>query len=368
VNILKLLVVVGLLVASLPNVAVARDGPAVLLRNGQVFYGKAKEEGDRVIVEDEHSTYRLSRQQVLCWADNVDALYQYRVDHRPANSAKQHLADAEWCINNGLFGRAAEEIIALRTLTGDSSAADAMEKRLRLLVEQTAVQAEEKNASTADSKNLSGSSPAAAVLSVADEAGEVRSQKPLERMVTHGEKPTPVIHNIENAESVHRFTDSIQPMLLNRCATAGCHGLRAVAAPKFEGWRSGVTAKLTSHNMRQLAPLINFEDPSKSRLIEMASSPHGGSETLSGKLDTQLRERLIQWVYLAAGVSRPEAPSIPEAETASLPRADDGYRIAPAIFAPESAATVPVRPPSPPVRLPSVLDPFDPEVFNRSFR
>ena len=66
-----------------PAVANASSRPCVLLTNGNVLFGNAKQQGEWILIlNGEGNVSQLPRQQVACWAPSIEDLYQYRVDRR----------------------------------------------------------------------------------------------------------------------------------------------------------------------------------------------------------------------------------------------------------------------------------------------
>ncbi len=87
--------------------------PCVLLRNDNVLFGSATQQGDYVIVQRGHGNeIRLPRGDVACWAGSIRNLYQYRVDHRPKGNLAALIKDAHWCLRYDLLDLAGADIRA----------------------------------------------------------------------------------------------------------------------------------------------------------------------------------------------------------------------------------------------------------------
>lgn len=94
------------------------------------------------------------------------------------------------------------------------------------------------------------------------------------------------------------FTTTIQPLLLNRCASGRCHGGADADAPRLtrRGPGGTIDRSLTLANIDALCGPLH-SDPDPARLLVPAASPHGGSTQppLSGE---QL-QRLAAWIDAA---------------------------------------------------------------------
>ncbi len=340
----------GVVQASAAEAPAANQGPAVLLRSGQVMYGKARQDGEKIIIEGPTSTVRLHRRDVACWGDSVASLYQYRIDHRPAQSSQSRMEDAKWCMDNGLYSEAATELNVIRESIGNHPRIAELERRLEILRDQAKQQAADKSRVVP--------------------AGATTVPEPMPDTAAVN-----LPRQLFSTPAMQRFTASVQPMLLNRCATAGCHGARPSAKPHLEGWRFGTTAPITNRNLQEVGQYINESVPLESRLLRMATSPHGGSMVLSAGTDQPLRDRLQEWVILASGQTTQSAPSIASpSANGMIPMQQVPVMMAPPTIAPGS--TVPASSQAPagapqgtnaPKRLPTISDPFDPEVFNRTY-
>ncbi len=355
------LVLCGLFVVNMQNACAAPpEGPVVLLRSGQVIAGVAREDGDQVIIESENTSIRMPKRSVACWGDSIASLYQYRIDRRSPLSMQNHLNDAKWCLENGLLDEAAKELATAREIGGVSPESDALKRRLAIAREREAEQAK---------------LAAKGVAQVSGTSGNTEPAKQFESLPPQ----------LFSSTSVQRFTNHIQPIMINRCATAGCHGSRPSASPHLDGWRFGTTAAITNRNLQEVGRLIDPRNPLESRLWKMATTPHGNSPALSAGVDQPLRDRLQEWLIIvsgqvgvgASGAANMGMPSSFAPSASELNIAPSGYpasAMTPVLVPESTPSSVPeLRPAAPnvtapPKKLPEVADPFDPEIFNRSYR
>jgi len=208
--------------------------------------------------------------------------------------------------------------------------------------------------------------------------------------------PDPTAENLQAArllqqlpkETVTEFVSTIQPLLLNRCGTSGCHGptsahhFRLTNAP----WRP-LSRHLTERNLAAVMQQIDAAAPPQSLLIMSAETAHGSLKKTP--LEEAHLANLRRWVYRAVGFS---PVPVPEGDPADGPidppveldrltddgrdaegaardgvAAGDGHggRAAAVRREGRNSAVAGGQPLSDRERQQRSLDPFDPEVFNR---
>jgi hypothetical protein len=198
------------------------------------------------------------------------------------------------------------------------------------------------------------------------------------------------------AGTVERFTNTIQPLLINRCGAGGCHGPTASNALQlfFSGSGSVIPRRFTQRNLKTVLAFLDRETPISSPLLERASTPHGGcaQPPLGHGQDAPQLLLLSQWVQSHLAGSQPASPSLAGDPHSVLPQPAeapvDAVRRADAEAAAGQRALSAARPDprqnllqhetgSAEVIRPvaaehatsgyQAVDPFDPEVFNRRY-
>ncbi|HEY2759306.1 MAG TPA: hypothetical protein VGI75_01145, partial [Pirellulales bacterium] len=164
----------------------------VVLRNGEVLAGQVSRDGDRTIVATEGTEIRLSPREVDFVCQTLDEAYAVQQNRVMAGRIEDHLNLADWCLRHELLGDAAREITAAMEIDPKNRRVTLLDDRLR-------------RALLPEPIKTPGNETASAARPVSTEG--------LERLVRS--LPT---------STVETFTATIQPMLLNYCATAGCHG------------------------------------------------------------------------------------------------------------------------------------------------
>jgi hypothetical protein len=166
-----------------------------------------------------------------------------------------------------------------------------------------------------------------------------------------------------SAKAFGAYTTIVQPLLLNRCATSGCHGDSGTVHFRLES--DGLARRLTTSQTRQNVDMVLRhvlrEDIENSPLFIFATKAHGGLDVPPlGLRDKAAIESLRKWLR---EVSEDEVPLIAEATKGSGSGLDSGVTHSSDSTKQKSRDSVSV-----PARLPAVDDPFDPELFNRIYR
>lgn len=297
----------------------------VLLRDRMVLEGFVAQQGSQITIQKGRSIVRLPAERVACWASSLAGLYQFQVDQRRQVSYAEHVALAQWCLHQGYSEGAELELQSARLLRPNDSILTILEQDLQRLRERRSTEVPK----TAE-KTL-----------VSDQSAD---------------KPTADNEETISDHLLRRFTADIQPILANRCASAGCHA--AGSESPFQlisgaGGSSRIDASSTKTNLRNVLQWIDRESPQASPVLVRATEIHGGSVSPPINLREQrLLMQLQRWV---------------QAATAPTSRTDNHSRIVAGDENDEAAAVRRRLQTSTPVRLPSINDPFDPELFNRLF-
>ncbi len=347
----------------------------LVLRNGNLIRGRITQAADRYHVAVQSGEIHVKRSDVQFQCRTLEEAYQQkRSAVRPGNVGDR-LELAQWCQRHGLPGAAVEELAEAKALHPEHPLIPLIERRI-----STSLWQPEATERPAPSVNVRPSS------------------EELDQLV-RGMLPG----------SVEAFTRTIQPLLVNRCSAAGCHGpdtesrfqLLRIPPGRPPGRR------LTQRNLHSTLECIDHEDPAASPILGAPVRPHGSAKAaVFTDRQTDQYKQLVRWVYQVAREPAPEAP-VPEEEGGQLPGQDKPTWFAmPAVYTapldprrddlpdgspdafplgvpawdgqlrPEQAA--PDAGPSPGAPNSTVergasplqfapLDPFDPEIFNRRF-
>ncbi|QEG38776.1 hypothetical protein [Roseimaritima ulvae] len=345
----------------------AESSGYVLLRNGNVLRGKAKRDGVFISVEESDvATVRLPQRDVLCWAPQLEDLYAYRVQHRKPHSLTARFEDLRWAIKQGLLEIARQELGQLRKLAPSDRRVVSMQALLSNAERRRQVAAEPTSEPNrgGDDALTDSDVPATGVSRRPGLLGEIHADPLADPNATARDREAEVA--ALSRDLVTHYTKRIQPLLINRCGQAGCHGGASTAVWQLEHFGSSqrLPASLTRQNLGNLLPWLHDDQPEASPLLVRATQAHGGRETapLSSRED-ELRQGLQAWLTAMAQrhAAQPHGALAvtPDGDPMFASTASHEQSVTPRQTTAGSAAK--------PTRLPPVKDPFDPADFNRIY-
>lgn len=322
-----------------------------------------------VISIGENQSLRLPASQVLCWADDRLQLYRYRLDHRTKSDLLTHLEAARWCIRENLLEPAAAELKAAQAIDAAHPRVAQVETMLQTIRQQALEKASESK-SPAETKGRPEQtrSPEGGAAKPEGEATTRSDVEPAERSAT-------TLARLSKS-TIADYASRVQPILINRCGQAGCHGGRdaqqtdwRLTLPPSRHQRR-LPAEMTRGNLRDLVHWIDRNEPRSSPLLGKATERHAGmQDSPLGPADDDVLAELENWIASVAGELQEEKPSA-QRRIAAIPPNIQGEFAAP-IRDPGRGEPLPdtnqmhVTESPRPKRLPPVTNPFDPQVFNR---
>jgi len=355
-----------------PLFSLPEDG-VLLLRNGRLVQGRISRSAGGYVVEVTNGRMMVPATQVRFQAASRDAAYRRLRQSIPDASPKYRLSLAAWCLTNKLYGQARKEVQSVLKTDPEHSAAKRMLRRIDEMLDPKSEENTKKR--TPFSERLA----APDVTALAGLAPEIS----------------------------RTFVARVQPILMNGCALAGCHGPKAENG--FQLFRVHLRAgSRRGHSERNLAAtlrFVNLDDPLQSPLLTTPRGNHGrrGQAIFRGRGGARQITILREWVKAVAADSRPpnmtrgtptRRTATPAKRTISsapkrsgfgvkipLPRQQltpamraarsrlQKHRITKEMVSPSRTAKQGIRNPQPAIRNRTpVRDPFDPEVFNRQTR
>lgn len=280
-----------------------RDG-LLLLRNGEVLRGQVALIGDfyQVTIPGGGIRIHLRDAELFC-RDLEEGYQQKRVRVNPALVADR-LALVEWCLRQGLIGYAADELAEAIAIEPRHPRIPLLERRINLAITRPKDQRHQNGPPQTSESN--------------DELDRLVQALPPGTMET--------------------FTNTIQPLILNHCSTAGCHGpaakdrLRLTRTPPSRP----PTRRLTQRNLAATLKLLDHANPEQSPLLINALEAHGTTKAAPlPQRDTIQVRQFENWVLR---VAMGREPSKPPTVTDPLPLLQAGRSIA---LPPPADGTVP---------------------------
>lgn len=240
-----------------------------MLRGGQVLQGDITRAGDNYYLTLPTGEISVRAADVELHGRDLDEAYAHRRKAVNPVRVDEHVKLIEWCLQYDLFAAAAREIAAANAQWPTDPRIAALSRRL-LLRGQTA----QSNPST-------------------DDRSTEPSFEELDQLV-RGLPP----------RAASSFTNAIQPLLLNQCATSACHGTHR--SNEFALQRASMTRtpsrRLTLRNLGQTLAQIDRENPDASPLLAcptgQTDAPHA---IVFNDTNSAAYRQLVDWVRLVAG-------------------------------------------------------------------
>lgn len=333
--------------------ALGPQSGVLMLRNGELIAGTITFSGDRYDVGLEDGEIRIKGAEVEYCGRTVRDCFEHRCDKVEADKVDDRLNLAEWCVRQNMLEEAAGQLGEALRIDPTHPRIGLIERRIKLAIEQ----------------------PGGGAAATGNGLPDTATLAELDRMV----RSLP-------ARSVETFTTTIQPMLLNRCSNAGCHGpqssnslrLLRISAAKLSSRRS------TQRNLHSALTMVDRAKPDESKLLVAPTKPHGNAkEAIFTSRELWQYKQLVDWVHGVAASQPPAQPATLEEPASSLLQAVESATATEATIKPaesDSASESPspsravsISHPRGPVKrgeqpqgfVPK--DPFDPEIFNRKY-
>jgi hypothetical protein len=345
-TIARIAAVAVLLACALPCAQAAEPlAPALgehilVLRNGEIFEGKITRTADGYVVERPGIVVRVAAADAEMVCANLEEAYRRKRATIQVGNVHHHLELAQWCLRYKLYGQVAVELADATLANPKDPMIEALRHRLRLAIE-----------------------PPRPVEPGRPPVGP--SSEDLDRMVRGLPRGF-----------VETFTQSVQPVLLNGCTGAGCHGPQSTTSLKLFRVPANRTAsqRITQRNLYGVLQYVNTSNPSASELLRAASEPHGTARyAVFGDRQAPQYRRLADWTSQLAQPAAGMAEAPFDAPPVLLPR--DTRRARPMTAADPrrgdhrvsyGASPLKVRPgDAAPASFNEPIDPWDPEALNR---
>ncbi|WP_437201865.1 hypothetical protein [Planctomicrobium sp. SH664] len=340
------ILIVGL--GSIPAGDLAAQTPAapetgvVVMTDGRAYSGTIHPIPGGLRVESLQGPIVIPEEYVQLRAPTLTAAYRQLRENRVQPVVADHLILAEWCLQNSLLREAHLEIREALQKEPTSVAAQGFLRK---------IEAQLPSPPPGNGSTAANSPPPPRQLSLRD---------------TIERSPAGLTRDVQR-----EFISKVQPLLLNSCGNAACHGAASTGKFRLVTARFGSPAHRagSQENLMHILTFLDPEQPEKSPLLLRPLEAEGVHQgLLLGERRSQQRQLLENWIRLAAedlqSARRQRTPAAPRVLQAS--GTDTG---ATGI---QQAATESVSPGSPmgegtalPSEPPRPHDPFDPAEFNR---
>lgn len=356
----------------------------ILMNSGRILTGFATRNAGGWLVEQSNGRVQVPGEQVKIVADSLVDAYRKQRDSVVEPTPATHVALAQWCISYRLHGEARDELRKCLKLDPDDSSARKLLRRLDDMLDP----AIDKRSGPAEQSPLR--SPEGFLVPDAESLGGLSTDAALS------------------------FTQRVQPLLVNKCGNASCHGTTS-HTEKSSGFhlmpvRSGSNSHrlYTERNLAEVMRYVDVQEPSLSPLVAIPQGAHGGTAGVFHGTNGNAQIKMLRaWIKTVAAEKRAEedeladrpsifnksrTPTPPPRELAVDSLAEEIEISSRASVRPriaEGAAAKPEKTPARPMANPSgvipasgkdprgnpedsprdteKIDAFDPDVFNRQF-
>lgn len=315
---------IGIGIISAPaSVAYAQSEPhsAVLLKNGRVLTGLVSDEGNGYLIRmGENSSIRFKKEEVERVGEDLKKLYDYKRSKITRRSAGDHYQLCRWCMLNGLLDESVEQYQLVAKLAGDHPRVEqlATELKHRILAEPDFRKhvglppIDDSNAAPSLSSLKIVSSNAATNTLIPDTVAAASYQteaiygppKPnsLNSPQPQSSDTTPAHDFRVQANSIValQFSQHIQPILVNRCSQAACHGSRTASKYQILESYGQAFAGTSESNLRNTLSQVSRSGAVQSPLLGFATKRHGlQRDPAIRPTESLLIEKLSNWIRLA---------------------------------------------------------------------
>lgn len=337
----------------------SRTEQLVVMRDGRILQGVVQRHAVGYYVERSNGSILVPQEQVRCVARDLADAYRLQREQMLDPTSADLLRLAEWCISYRLYDEAQQELKRALRREPDNDTARRMLAKLE--------------------DRLMASPQLAAPRARVDQLGLVMSD----------------VESLGglSKELAMEFTSRIQPLLINKCGNAACHGFSSRSDFRLTHVRNGsANHRLSSQqNLALVLKQIDLSNPKASPILQRTQGAHGGATfaIFSGAGGTAQRQTLENWVFAVVKEQQKEAeqlanrsplkptkakvnPTDEATETAStqVQPAKFETTVAPAIAESmhlQSLGEEAPSSPSEPATRPRRNDAFDPEEFNRLY-
>jgi hypothetical protein len=248
----------------------------IVMNSGRILSGIAMRNAGGWLMEQPGGRVQIPIEQVRVVADSMVDAYRRQRDSVVEPTPATHMALAQWCISYRLHDEARDELRQCLKVDPDHSAARRLLRRLEDIMDR------------ADAKPAS--------------VGRAPRRSADGFLVPDAES----LGGLSNDAAV-TFTQRIQPLLMNKCGNASCHGTTS-GTDQQEGFRliavrTGLNAHrlYTERNLAEVLRYVDLQKPSLSPLVALPQGTHGGiAGVFHGTTGNSQLKMLRAWINTVA--------------------------------------------------------------------
>lgn len=294
------------------------NGVLLLKETDRVLAGKLTVQGEFYEVEiAPESRVSIPVKNVSLVAASMEELYQAKRRSISSWNAGEHFQLTRWCLLNNLLEHAVEHYAETAQRNPDHPRVRqlGLELQDRLLRDEKFRQYLGLQAA---GNSVEGRS--AQPVSTASASAPADTQYALE-LSSGTTSPSSVVsaggpeaQTSQSPEIARLFSERVQPILVNRCSQAACHGSQSTNALKLTPPFGSSAARQSTANLNSVLQQLRREGGDVARLLLYATQPHGIQPAPAIALsETKLIQELESWIAVVrnpvvqAGFSQPLA-------------------------------------------------------------
>lgn len=248
------------------------NGERVLvLRTGRVMQGRIKTISTGWLVSTDRGNAVIPFGQVHFDADDLNEAYLRLRIQNGSPTVASHLRLAEWCLSQGIMAEAAREL-------RDALDKDPANETARLMLDRVDTEIRRRTPQEPEPEATQD----VVILTEQEAPAEDREVRSLSGL---------------SPETAREFVASIQPLFLNKCGNARCHGTASDNEFQLTRMRAGASnSRIVSES--NLAAVLNYLQPSQNgqaRLLEIVRRSHAGRTIFNGRYGAVQLQTLQQW-------------------------------------------------------------------------
>ena len=224
----------------------------VLMSSGRVLTGFASRNAGGWLVEQSNGRVQIPLDDVGFVADSLVDAYRQQRDSVVEPTPATHMALAQWCISYRLHGEARDELRKCLKLDPEHSAARKLLRRLDDILDPASVKSAPK---------------------------DVVPRRTADGFLVPDAESLGGLSN----ETAAMFIQRVQPLLVNKCGNASCHGT-TTPGQKSEGFHlipvrlgSNTHRLYAERNLAEVMRFIDVQEPEQSPLLGVPQGNHGGT-------------------------------------------------------------------------------------------
>jgi len=262
----------------------------LLLETGKILKGVVRQSTAGYVVNVPGGQMVLPFDQVRFNAENLEELYRQQRSALPERPVSGHIDLARWCLTNGLPDQACKELREVLRIEPDSTIARTMLQRIN--------------------DQLLATRDLPAVMARNGEYSMIGDPK-------LGVSPEPL--GGLSREAALDFVSKVQPLLVNRCATAGCHGPGSGNSFELQRTKLGRNPpkSYSERNIAAVLERVDRERPLSSPLLAKlrGEARSDGLRQSHGDLSREQSQTLRNWIESISRRPEPVAPAIVKSES-----------------------------------------------------